>query len=265
MNERLYVTGDTHSNENMIERLSFRGFPESRTFNYENKNNTFVLILGDFGGIWHDNKQERYTLKWLENRPFTTLFIDGNHENFTRLYQYPVENWKGGKIHRINSSVIHLMRGQIYEIGNRKLFTFGGAGSHDINDGILNPNAPDYTLRKKNLMKKGPHHYRTLGINYWKEELPSDAEMQEGVVNLAKHNHFVDYIITHCTYTSFQKYITDNSSQYPANVLTDYLENINQSTRYIIWFFGHYHIDSPLIQYYGNLTRCVFENIIRVF
>ena len=263
MHERLYVTGDTH--REVIERLSFQGFPESRKFTSEDKDKTFVLILGDFGVIWHDDNQERYTLKWLENRPFTTIFIDGNHENFTRLYQYPVEDWHGGKIHRINSSVIHLMRGQVYTIGHRKIFVFGGASCHDIQDGILDPAAPDYMLRKKELIRRWHRYYRTLGVNYWKEELPSEEEMQEGLENLAKHNHCVDYIMTHCVYTSFQTYITEHSGEYKANVLTDYLENINQSTRYATWFFGHYHIDSPLIEYYGNRMRCVLEDIIKVF
>ena len=68
---------------------------------------------------------------------FTTLFVDGNHENFDRLYSYPIIEWHGGKVHKINSSIFHLMRGEIYEIDNKKIFAFGGASCHDIPDGIL--------------------------------------------------------------------------------------------------------------------------------
>ena len=74
----------------------------------------------------------------VNNKNFTTLFVDGNHENFERLYRYPVEEWHGGKIHKIRDSVIHLMRGETYDIDNKKFFVFGGAKSHDIRDGILN-------------------------------------------------------------------------------------------------------------------------------
>ena len=42
-------------------------------------------------------KEEKYNLKWLEDKPFTTLFVCGSHENFDQLYNYPVEEWKGGK------------------------------------------------------------------------------------------------------------------------------------------------------------------------
>lgn len=95
----------------------------------------YVIICGDFGGVWNkevENKEEKHLLDWLEEKPFTTLFVDGNHENFDRLYSYPVELWHGGKVHKIRPSVIHLMRGQIYEIDGKSFFTFGGASSHDI-------------------------------------------------------------------------------------------------------------------------------------
>ena len=64
--------------------------------------------------------------------------MDGKHENFTRLYNYPVEEWYGGKVHKIRDSVLHLMRGEIFNIDNKNFFTFGGAKSHDIQEGILN-------------------------------------------------------------------------------------------------------------------------------
>ena len=78
-------------------------------------------------------------MDWLEGKPFTTLFVDGNHENFDRLYAYPVEEWHGGKVHKIRPSVIHMMRGQVFAIDGKSVFTFGGASSHDIDGGILEP------------------------------------------------------------------------------------------------------------------------------
>jgi hypothetical protein len=78
----------------------------------------------------------------LEEKPFTTLFGSGNHENFDLLAEYPVEDWHGGKVQRIRPSVIHLMRGQVYSIQGKTFFTMGGASSHDINGGILEPDDP---------------------------------------------------------------------------------------------------------------------------
>ena len=128
---------------------------------------------------------EMMLLAWLDCKPFTTLFVDGNHENFDRLNEFPVEEWKGGKIHRVQPSVIHLMRGQVFELEGKKIFTFGGASSHDIDGGILEPDDPDYK-KKKEKLDRGDKPYRINRVSWWKEELPSEEEMKEGRENLQK-------------------------------------------------------------------------------
>lgn len=62
-------------------------------------------------------------MEWFDESNFTTLFVDGNHENHALLDTFPVEEWHGGKIHRIKPSVIHLMRGQVFEIDGKNIFT----------------------------------------------------------------------------------------------------------------------------------------------
>lgn len=82
----IHITGDCHSN---FERFNRRIFPEQDEMTKED----CVIICGDFGGVWNkdeESKQETMVLNWLECKPFTTLFVDGNHENFDRLYSYPV-------------------------------------------------------------------------------------------------------------------------------------------------------------------------------
>ena len=53
------------------------------------------------------------------------------------LAELPAEQWEGGKVHFIRENVIHLMRGQMYRIQGKDFFVFGGARSHDIEDGIM--------------------------------------------------------------------------------------------------------------------------------
>ena len=105
----IYITGDCHQD---FRRFDTENFPEQKEMTKED----FCVICGDFGGVWDRNKEsktEKYLMDWLESRSFTLLFVDGNHENFDRLYAYPEEEWHGGRVHRIRPSVIHLMRGQI--------------------------------------------------------------------------------------------------------------------------------------------------------
>ena len=119
----IYITGDTHSD---FTRFTEEQFP----IQSEMTKNDYVIICGDFGGVWtfeEESNREKYFLDWLNNKNFTTLFVDGNHENFTRLYiDYPVEEWHGGKMHKIRDSVLHLMRGEIFDIDSKKIFSFGG-------------------------------------------------------------------------------------------------------------------------------------------
>ena len=138
----VYVTGDLHGDPT---RLSKDNFYEQKDFS-GNKDENIVIILGDFGLVWQreETKNEKYWLDWLNRKPFTTVFVDGNHENHKRLATYPIKQWHGGKVHEIRPNVLHLMRGELFTIEDKKFFAFGGASSHDIQDGILDYNDEDW-------------------------------------------------------------------------------------------------------------------------
>ena len=145
----IYVTGDCHGD---FKRFSTDNFPDGR----ELTENDFVIVCGDFG-YWHDTPDQRWWLKWLSGKPWTTLFVDGNHENFDALNSMKVEEWNGGKIHRITDKIIHLMRGQIFTLQGKTFFTFGGAASHDIQDGIIEPDTDGWLEIAKRWQKEGKY------------------------------------------------------------------------------------------------------------
>ena len=220
----------------------------------------YVIICGDFGGVWNvdeESKRETWWMDWLEGRSFTTLFVDGNHENFDRLYVYPVEEWKGGKVHKVRPSVIHLMRGQVYQIDGKKIFTFGGASSHDISGDILEPDDPNYKEKKK-VLDRGWLPYRINHVSWWKQELPSEAEMEEGLKNLSLHGNTVDFIVSHCCSSSTQALL--GGGLFTPDVLTNYLEQIRQTVKFKKWFFGHYHDNKNVIA----KEILLYEQVIRI-
>ena len=202
----IYVTGDCHGN---FRRFQSEYFPEQANMT---KDDT-VIITGDFGGVWFGDSRDDETLDWLERLPFTLAFVCGNHENYDALERYPVAEWHGGKVHCVRPHVLHLMRGQIFELEGCRFFTMGGAKSHDTN-------------------------HRINHISWWRQELPSDEEYSEALQNLERYNWQVDYIITHCAPTSIALM---GSRHNEADRLTDFLQEVRERAKYHYWLFGHYH------------------------
>ncbi|MFB7814053.1 metallophosphoesterase [Paenibacillus chitinolyticus] len=229
----IYITGDIHGTISVGSRLNKKNFPEQKSLTKKD----CVIIAGDFGLIWDESREDQYWLKWLhKEKPFTTLFIDGNHENFDLLEQYPVEIWNGGKVHKINSSVIHLMRGQVFTIENKKFFTFGGAASHD-------------------------KEYRKEEKSWWRREMPSKDEYEEGLENLNRNNWIVDYVITHTCSTSDLDYI---SSVFNIHMEKDemhpYFYEVEQKLKYKRWYFGHFHQNVEL----PKNKRLIYSDMIKI-
>jgi hypothetical protein len=240
----IYITGDIHADPS---RLNIENFPDQKNM-IDGQDNNYVIICGDFGLVWeqlYENKRERWWLNWLENKNFTTLFVDGNHENFDRLYssEYPIEEWCGGKIQKIRHHVIHLLRGECYNILGKKIFTFGGAASHDIRDGILDP------VKDEELIKEWSKcYYKLFRINHvswWEQELASDIEMQHGREVLANNKNCVDFIVTHCAPQDVCYMLP--LAGYQSDKMTLYFNEIASLTQFQRWYCGHYHCDERIM------------------
>lgn len=246
----IYATGDTHGD---FQRFAPENFPEQAGMTRED----FMLICGDFGGVWAGEKKDGRKLDRLENLPFTTLFVSGNHENYDLLGRYPVEMWNGGKVQRIRPHVVHLMRGQVFSLQGRTFFTMGGASSHDIEDGILNPKSPDFEAEYWMLRSMGAR-FRVNHRSWWKEELPGEAEYAEARRNLENAHHAVDYVITHCAPSSIVDLL--GGGAYVHDRLTDFLEEVKEKTQFRHWLFGHYHDNRVL----DDRFVLLWEQMVRV-
>lgn len=246
----IFVTGDCHGRYERFDSGHFTGQEEMDRQDY-------VIVCGDFG-YWDRSSEQEYWLNWLEQKDFTLLFVDGNHENFEMLEELPMKEWNGGNVQFIRENVIRLMRGQMYQLQGKRFFTFGGAKSHDIQDGILKREDPN--LREKVLrLEEAGARYRIEHLSWWKEEMPSSEEMDAGFACLARHGWKCDYIITHCAPTSLQAAFSLGT--YHPDFLTDYLEEIRERCQYREWYFGHYHqnlrVDEKHQMLYEEIRRIV--------
>ncbi len=223
----IYITGDTHGEK---ERFTTEYIP----FEKELTSEDVLIVCGDFGFIFTCDKEEEKVLHELSKKPYTICFVDGNHENFHAIFDYPEEHWCGGRIHRIRKNIIHLMRGQVFEIQGKKIFTFGGAYSLD-------------------------RCLRTLNETYWLEELPDNYQFKEATDSLRKHNNKVDIILTHTA----PVIMIHSMKAYPDAhdlELTGFLDWIYHEVEFSNWYFGHWHQDLQ----FDEKIRALYYNIVKV-
>lgn len=245
----IYLTGDTHG---AFLRFNTSVFPEQKQMTKED----YVIVCGDFGGIWdqHSTAEERYWLDWLENKPFSLLFIDGNHENFNRLNSDEFEHVEFGGSHaqRIRPGIYRLLRGQIYNLQGKRFFTFGGASSHDIEDGILDPSdfdSKEAFIKEQRRWQKLNRSFRIKNISWWPEELPKDSEMQDGIRALENVGYTVDYVITHCLPHDIAS-ILSGCRFYPDRLTLYFNDLLHRGLQFEQWYCGHYHTNRRIMDRY---------------
>ena len=75
-----------------------------------------LIVCGDFGYIYDGSKTEKQVVDFLSSRRFVTAFIDGTHDNMKKINSSRITYWHGGMVHRIKGNLLHLCRGQIFDI-----------------------------------------------------------------------------------------------------------------------------------------------------
>lgn len=241
----IFVTGDIHGSHS-IGKFGSRHWPEGRGLG----RGDFVIVCGDLGLWWgtgRDESHDTYWRNWLESKPWTTLWVDGNHENHDLLASLPTAEWNGGLTH-IDPRwphIIHLMRGEVYGIphegGTCRIFAFGGASSHD---------------RK----------WRKEGRSWWPQELPDSADFENGKRNLRRCDWEVDYVITHDAPSHAKRALLATfpeewrTERWVDDRLNGYLNHFDACLSFKKWYFGHYHEDAVTDERHDAL----YNKIVRI-
>ncbi len=223
------ITGDTHGMLDIGKTVEYFNEHEG-----EYNKDDYLIILGDVGVCGFNPEEEKETRETLRNLPVTVLFIDGNHEHFDHLNAYPVEEWNGGKVHMIYDDIIHLMRGQVYNIDDKKFFSFGGA----------------YSIDKM---------FRRVGFSWFPQELPCPAEYEEGFKNLEASDWKVNYILSHTSPREVGAAMGYGEMSDSEIELRQYLQRVADNTEFDAWYFGHYHIDEEVEDSFFCLYNDIFE------
>ena len=221
----IYITGDMHGDKKRLSPFKLRFLNEGDT----------LIVCGDFGFLWDNSNAEQNYLMALGKRKYNICFVDGTHENFDLLNNYEISQWNGGKVHKIFGNLYHLMRGQVYEIEGRKIFTMGGGESSDID------------IRKD--------------VNAWsKDEIPTQEELLEGAENLEVAGCDIDIIVTHEPPLKVKNFLNLNDpNEFRVSALNAYFEELSNDCKFRKWYFGSLHID----KYISNSHRAIFKDIVK--
>jgi predicted phosphodiesterase len=171
------------------------------------KPDDLLIILGDLGIGFEKTEENREFTDFFFSLKSNIAIVDGNHENFPLIESFPVEDWQGGQVHRLSPNIVHLMRGNIFEIEGKSIFVMGGC--------------------------KSSAKWKDMGL-YFEREEQSREEFLLAYKNLEKYGNKVDYIFTH-KYTD--KYDT-GADKYSFDGLLNYL---NTKVEYRKWISGHWH------------------------
>lgn len=214
------MCGDVHGRIDSA-KLNTKNWPEQKELTKDD----YLIPVGDFGMLWCGvpDGEEKWLRKWYGDRNYTTLFVDGNHENHERLQELERVEMFGGIVGKVSDSIYHLRRGEIYTIEDKKIFVFGGAQSIDK-------------------AHRKPH------VSWWPGEVPSYAEQDYAIENLNKHNNEVDFILTHTCPDEIGNILMRTKVE--DDPTSKFLTFISQSVIFKQWHFGHFHMDKQISSKY---------------
>ena len=218
----IYVTGDLHGDLKRFKQRKIKRLKKDDT----------LIVCGDCGFVYAEDKQEEKALKWLSKRKYNVLFVDGAHDKTELLEKYEFCDFAGSKARRINERVYMLLRGTVYTIEDKRIFAFGSglSESYNIISDIISSDAGS---------------------------LPTTEETQNGIENLASVDNQIDYIVTYDAPVSAKTYIGEANH----NGLNTYFEEIYKLANFKCWYFGRYHKDKAVTR----LFKAVYEDVLPVY
>lgn len=219
----IFVTGDMHGDMARFDDKRLNTLRPGDT----------LIVCGDFGFIWDGSKKESKQLQAISKNKFTTVFVDGTHENFDLLERFPAVEWNGGRVHRIAHNILHLCRGHIFNIDGISIFAMGGGENEDLE------------IRQ------------SKGEKWWAQECPSSQEMQFAVDNLYENGLRVDYVITHEPPSKIKYLLNPNGG---FNPVTAFFDELSRECSYRHWFFGSTHQDKTV----SSMHTSVFQSIVQI-
>jgi hypothetical protein len=214
---KVLVLGDCHGEWTAMNLVIAKAMKEHSDI-------THIVQVGDFGYAWPGIKPLKLSRSYftdeeldkLENE-IVKLWLDGNHENFTKLVE-DCGDWQPGWR--------WMSRGEVLKIEHYRLMFFGGAESWD-------------------------RDRRIEGVSWW-----SDEQITYMQTASALGRGHIDAIFSHehpsCFSYSDNRYGSDDVSQ--GAKLS--LQALHDEYKPAFWFFGHHHRGDQKLEHDTLWTCC---------
>lgn len=224
-----YITGDTH--RRIVDRVTL--LVKNAKKNNIPLNQIGLIVLGDFGANYFNDRSDRYLKKKLcKDYGINYFIVHGNHEirptdlpNIKVTYNDNV----GGDVYYEEEfpNIFYFKMWGVYNIKNLRIAVLGGAYSVD----------KDYRLM--------------MGWNWFANEQMSETERRFAYweltgINLSKH---FDLVLSHtCPYdwrpawlflSSVDQSKVDNSTE-------QFLQKMSEEITFDKWYCGHFHDNAAL-------------------
>ncbi len=214
-----YITGDKHAD-----------FREVFYFCYtkETTLDDILIVLGDAGINYYANEKDYILKNSLKEYPITLFCIHGNHEERPEnINTYKTKKFHNGIVYfeEAYSNILFAKDGEVYDFNNHKVLVIGGAYSVD------------------------KYFRKARGYNWYESEQPDEKTKNKVKKVLRDLDNKIDIILSHtCPYKYLPREMflegidqstVDNSTEY-------FLDEIEESNDYNLWYCGHYHTDKEI-------------------
>lgn len=215
----IYITGDKHGDYRDVFDFCYK---------YKTDINDILIVLGDAGINYHLDEFDYILKNKLRELPITLFCIHGNHEERPEnIKTYNTKKFHNGFVYYEEEypNILFAKDGEVYDFNNLKTLVIGGAYSIDKNYRIL------------------------MGYNWYPSEQPSD-EIKKRVRDVLREvNNKVDVILSHICpfkYLPYEAFISGVDQTKVDKSTEEFLDEIENNTKYNTWYCGHYHIDKRI-------------------
>lgn len=229
----IILTGDTHREFDRIYDFCLE---------YDTTTEDIMIILGDAGINYYEDKSDLELKEWLSTFPITLFCIHGNHEQRPEeIDTYEEIEWHEGIVYAEPQfpNILFAKDGEIYDFEGKKAIAIGGAYSVD-------------------------KYSRISGNSLWFDnEQPSDRIKDYVEEKLESVGWKVDIVLSHTAPISYEprEVFLPNLNQNIVDKSTEkWLDTIEKRLNYGQWFLGHYHTEKSI-----DRIRIIFEEYLELY